>query len=186
MKDFVILDMGPFSKLALQKGIKSGHILLKYLKLLPYGRAKDRSDLLDVMISGRGTCSSKHAFFKSVADENRQDHIQLILGIYKMTHHNTPGIGDYIEQIGLPYIPEAHCFLKDQQGNYDLTSAHSTFERIKHDILVEQPITPIQVIAYKVNYHKEYLQVWINNNKLRYSLEEVWAIREKCIENLSL
>jgi hypothetical protein len=68
----------------------------------------------------------------------------------------------------------------------DLTSKDADFGKIKTDLIEEITIEPYQVGDFKVNYHKEYLKNWLNENGLSHTFEELWEIREKCIENLSL
>lgn len=183
--NFEIKNKGPYSQLVHQRNIYSSSTLLDYLRTLPYGRSEDRSDLLDVLVSERGTCSSKHAFFKSVAIENDQSEVELILCMYRMQVLNTPGIGLDMEQAGLSYIPEAHCYLKCKDERIDITNINASLHRIKNDILMEVPIEPQQVVEYKVDFHKKYVDQWIEENNVGRSFDEVWAVREKCIHNLS-
>jgi len=65
---------------------------------LPYGRTANRTDLSLVISEQKGTCSSKHALLKEVADLNGIKGIDLIIGIYKMSEANTPGIGDELSK----------------------------------------------------------------------------------------
>lgn len=168
-----------------QKGIKTWNNLLKFIKELPYGRNASRTDLSLVLKEMKGTCSSKHAYLKNVALDNNLDQVKLILGIYKMNASNTPGIGNHIKENKLPYIPEAHCYLKINGKFIDVTNRESDIRRIKNDILQEIEIKPSQIGTFKVDYHKSYLKNWISENSIKLSFEKVWGIREKCIENLS-
>lgn len=68
-----------------QSGIETWHELLEFTKKLPYGRNANRMDLEFVFSEKKGTCSSKHAFLKKVADLNKIKNIKLIIGIYRMT-----------------------------------------------------------------------------------------------------
>ena len=95
-----------------QKGITSWNALCRYVQLLPYGRNYIRHNLLLVIEEQKGTCSSKHALLKHVADVNNIPNVQLIMGIYKMNEINTPKIGNTLVNNKLNYIPEAHCYLK--------------------------------------------------------------------------
>lgn len=158
--------------------------LIEYVKNLPYGRNKNRTDLSLVLTEGKGTCSSKHALLKRLADLNRIHQVRLILGMYKMNHVNTPGIQTTITKNGLEYIPEAHCYLKINNIRIDLTSARADIDRLLPDLLEETDITPEQVNAFKVAFHQDYLRKWIAGNDIALSFEQVWAIREACIRKL--
>lgn len=78
--------------LAKSKGLHTWNELLYHVRQLPYGRNKSRTDFSLVISEAKGTCSSKHAFLKSIADENEFP-VKLILCLYKMSEKNTPGIG---------------------------------------------------------------------------------------------
>ncbi len=166
-------------------GIKTMGDLMTYVQAIPYGRSSDRSRVDLVLLENRGTCSSKHALIKAIAQENDLEELQLIIGIYKMTKSNTPNIGDPIERSLLSYIPEAHCYLKSQKQRIDVTANGASFERIAADLLEEQEIKPSQIGQYKVDYHQQYLKDWIAREDIPLDFEAVWAIREACIANLS-
>ena len=157
---------------------------LHYIQQLPYGRNANRLDLSLVITESKGTCSSKHALLKAIADENKIE-VDLILGMYKMNTSNTPGIGQVLEQSNLTYIPEAHCYLKSNQSRFDFTSSSSDIKNIEPDILEEQTINPEQVADYKVDYHQSFLEKWLDKEEIDMSLDELWAIREQCIKALS-
>ena len=167
-------------------GIKSWQELTHYIQSLPYGRNTNRANLDLVIYEEKGSCSSKHAFLKKVAELHHSKDVMLILGIYKMTSHNTPGIGSILTDHGLEYIPEAHCYLKIGQDRFDFTTVDSNFNKIAPDIIEELEIQPEQVIDFKVEYHQNYLRNWIPANNIPISFDQLWEIREKCIANLSL
>lgn len=158
--------------------------LLKFIQQLPYGRNANRYDVSLVITEQKGSCSSKHAFLKAVADENDIPNIQLILGIYTMNSDNT-NIGTTISDAGLSYIPEAHCYLKIDGVHTDITSEGSSFNNIKDVILEEIEIEPHQVADFKIEYHKEFIKKWISEGNINLTFNEVWAIRERCISYLS-
>ena len=167
------------------KGIKSWVKFLDFVRDLPYGRTSNRTNLITVLKENKGTCSSKHALIKSVADENEIPNVKLILCMYKMTPKNTNGIGDEIVEKKLSYIPEAHCYVKISNENYDFTNQASDLERLKDDILEEVEIAPHQVGEFKVVFHKDYIKRWLREQRLNQEFEEIWKIRERCIQNLS-
>lgn len=168
-----------------EKGIFTWESLTHFIKMLPYGRNSNRNDLTLVLKENRGTCSSKHAFLKKIADLNNIPNVKLILGIYKMNNSNTPKIGNALEETDLDYIPEAHCYLKIDGFNKDFTLPNAQFERIANDILFEEEIMPHQVAKYKVSFHKEYIKKWIVDNDISLEFDTVWNLREQCIQNLS-
>lgn len=158
---------------------------LEYIQSLPYGRNANRKDYDLVLQEKKGTCSSKHALLKAIADLNQIPNVKLILGLYKMNEANTPNIGKEISKAQLAYIPEAHCYLQMNGKRMDVTSSHSEFSKIEKDILLEKEILPEQVADFKVDFHRNYLKNWIAENNIPYSFDEIWAMREACIKNLS-
>lgn len=167
------------------KGINTWDDLKSYVKNLPYGRNKYRSDLSLVIKENKGTCSSKHAMLKQIADLNGIGGIELILCLYKMNPTNTPGIGSALKESNLEYMPEAHCFLIDHKVSIDLTNKESDISRIENDIIEDISIRPMEVNEFKVNYHKDYLMSWIVKERIPMSFDQIWNIRERCITNLS-
>lgn len=172
------------TRLIKEKGVSTLYELLDYIRLLPYGRTKNRKDLSLVIREEKGTCSSKHACVKAIAEENNMDEIKLILCIYKMSEKNTPGIGNALSKNGLSFIPEAHCFLIVNQERIDLTNENSDLSNIQNDIIEEIEIVPSQVGEYKVDYHKKYIREWMDKKQGGFSFDELWHIREQCISNL--
>ena len=180
-----LLSTEPLSSLAVSKGIETWEQLLKFVQLLPYGRNSNRNDFSLVLREERGSCSSKHALLKLIADENRIPDVKLILAIYRMNRSITPGIGFELENQGLKYIPEAHCYLKIGNLYEDFTTVSSTYERLKDDILIEKEIKPFQVIQDKIDFHRNFIKDWLEQESIALNFEEVWMIRETCIKNLS-
>jgi hypothetical protein len=165
-------------------GIDTWEDLLLLTKKIPYGRNSNREDLSLVLKENKGTCSSKHAFLKEIANQNNIPNVQLIIGIYKMKESNTK-IGTILSENAIAYIPEAHCYLKIKDERLDLTTKDADFEKIKKDLIEEIIIEPFQVCDFKVNYHKKFLEKWLNENTLNLTFEQLWEIREKCIQSLS-
>jgi hypothetical protein len=131
-------------------GINNWHELTKYIQNLPYGRNANRKDLSLILTEQKGTCSSKHAFLKKIADLNQLENIKLYIGIYKMNISNTPKIGNVLSEnefdYKLDYIPEAHCYLKINGIEHDFTNPavfsvltkdlYNDFEKLRNDILL--------------------------------------------------
>ena len=167
-----------------EKEIKNWSDLIEYTRKLPYGRNLNREDFSLVIKENKGTCSSKHSFLKKVADLNEFENVKLILGMYRMDNLNTPKIGNTILENGLEYIPEAHCYLKLNNQRIDITSNNSDIENLIDDIIEEIEIKPEQVNKFKVDYHKQYLHNWINENEIEMGFDKIWEIREQCIKKL--
>ncbi len=185
MSSQLLIATDDLTKKIKAKGIQTWTELLNYTQQLPYGRNSNRTDVSLVLTEEKGTCSSKHAFLKKVADLNKLSDVKLILAIYKMNKSNTKAIGNTLANNSIEYIPEAHCYLKINGLATDITTNSSDFEKIKDAILYEEEIEPEQVASYKVDFHKTYLKDWLQKNNLPYTFDELWAIRETCIQNLS-
>ena len=182
--NFKISSTKPLSTLCRDNGFLFWEDLVNHVQNLPYGRNSKRDDFSLVIKEKKGSCSSKHAFLAAVAKENNQTNIQLILAMYKMNSQNT-NIGNSLENSGLTYIPEAHCYLKINDLRQDITSANSSLEKLKKDILSEEVITPEQVINFKIKYHQDFIKKWIVKENISLSFDKVWSLREKCIQYLS-
>ena len=70
-KDYPLKALDPLTKLAKSKGAYTWNCLLDYIKNLPYGRNSNRTDFSLVFTEHKGTCSSKHALLKQLADTNK-------------------------------------------------------------------------------------------------------------------
>ena len=102
-----------------------------------------------------------------------------------MSETNT-NIGTILTDNNISYIPEAHCYLKIDGETVDVTSKEADFEKIKSDLLEEIEIEPYQVADFKVNYHQTFIKNWLKESNATFSFEEIWKIREKCIQKLSI
>lgn len=185
LPDFPISFNAPIGATLFARGLTDFAAVARYIQALPYGRNSDRTRPELVLEEGRGTCSSKHAFLRMVAVESGHPEVKLVMGLYNMNAVNTPGIGNALVEAGLAFIPEAHCYLKWQGNRIDLTNTQSDIHRIEEDILSETEIEAWQVGEWKVNAHQQFLRNWIGEVGLDIGFEEVWAVREGCIANLS-
>lgn len=174
------------TQLVRSKNINNWSDLIELTKNLSYGRNHNRNDFSLVLKEDKGTCSSKHSFLKKIAELNEFQNIKLVLGIYRMNHLNTPKIGKTIINSGLEYIPEAHCYLRINQQRIDITNRDSNIDNFKKYIIEEVEIKPEQVSIFKVEYHKNYLRKWIEENEIKKTFEEIWDIREECIKKLEV
>ena len=168
-----------------KKKIHHWDTLTDFIKAIPYGRNANREDYSLVLKENKGTCSSKHALLKALAHDFDKKNVQLIIGMFKMNGINMPLLSKYLEENQLEYIPEAHCYLRIEGKPFDYTIEDSLYPKIEHDILEEIIIEPHQVAYYKVAYHKEFLKKWIKETHQSKSFDEIWKIRENCIQKLS-
>ena len=159
--------------------------LIEKVKNIPYGRNSNRTDFSLVISENKGTCSSKHAFLKNFAVKNNIANVKLFIGIFNMNESNTPKIFPLLTRNNLNFIPEAHCYLKINETPLDVTTSESFYDKIKEDIVEEVSIEPNQVADFKVEYHQNFLKNWIIENQIPFTFEEIWNIREKCIQKLS-
>jgi len=164
--------------------MKSFEEIINIVKNLPYGRNSNRHDFSLVLMEKKGSCSSKHAFLKEFADKNNIKNVQLYIGIYKMNESNT-NIGSILSENKISYIPEAHCYLKIDNQYIDATSPNADFEKLRNDIMEEIEIEPYQVADFKVEFHQKFIKNWIVETNQIKSFDEIWEIREKCIQLLS-
>lgn len=156
----------------------------QYIAALPYKRNQDKNNILCVFEDKGGTCSTKHALLRKLALENNKAQVQLMLGIFKMNSEYASSIKNTLRQYELSYIPEAHNYLKINDQYYDFTKPQSDDNKFKDSILAEVEIEYDQITTMKIAIHKEFLQKWLNDEKISYSLDEIWEIREKCIADL--
>ena len=185
LPNFKIQDSGSISGIFLQKKISCFHDACKFVANLNYGRNADKNNLNTIVSDNCGTCSTKHALLKQLADENGYNHIKLVLGIFKMDSGNTKDVSQTLKKNKLEYIPEAHNYLKFENKIYDFTTSDSIAEDFENDLITEIEIEPMQISAFKVEFHKTYLQKWLQQNpKIKFNIEELWEIREQCIRDL--
>ena len=95
-----LLKSGHLSRQFRKIGIFTFHDACDFVWKLPYGRTSDKSNWLLVLSERTGTCSTKHALLKALANELSLN-INLVLGIYPMKESNTPGVGTVVEKYGL-------------------------------------------------------------------------------------
>ncbi len=185
--DFEIKTGNKISDAFLIRNISSFHQAIDFVKNLKYGRNSNKEDLTSIFADHQATCSTKHAILKQLAVENQLENLQLILGVFKMNAVNTPKVAPILNRHHLPYIPEAHTYLKYQSQIYDFTLATSKSTDFESDLLFEIEIQPDQINRYKIDLHRNFLEDWlIQTPEIIYSLDEIWTFREACIATLSI
>jgi len=184
--DFEIKSKGQISKEFIDRDILTFNQASIFVRQLAYGRNADKNNLASVFTDNCGTCSTKHALLKKLADENNFEKVKLIVGLFQMNKKNTPEISETLQKNQLEYIPEAHCYLKFEDQIIDLTKINSKPTDFLDDLIEEIEISPEQITDYKVNYHKNYIVTWLDKNEqINLSLNDIWIIREQCIQDLA-
>ncbi|MGF7025213.1 MULTISPECIES: hypothetical protein [Sphingobacterium] len=176
---------GAVSESFIAIGINTFQQASKWVSDLDYRRNQNKDNKLVLFEEQCGTCSTKHAILKRLADENRNNSLRLILGIFTMNSKNTPSIKNVLNKYDLKYIPEAHNYLRNHNHILDFTGIGVNETKFELDLLEEIDISPDQITDFKVQYHKDYLSRWIEINKIPYTLDELWKIREECIAALA-
>ena len=172
---------GDISRLFFERNISTFIEASRWVNDLPYRRNENKNSQTALFTEACGTCSTKHALLKRLSDENGHREPKLTLGIFKMNAKNTPAIKDILKQYELEYIPEAHNYLKVHNNILDFTGIGINETKFKLDLLEEIEIEPNQITDFKVQYHRNYLDRWLKESGVSYSLEEIWRIREECI-----
>lgn len=186
LPDVPLQPAGQITTDFIARGVTDFRAAGRYLHHLPYGRNTDRSDFRLVLSEGRGTCSTKHALLAELAREQNLP-IVLTLGIYEMHERNTPGVGITLDRYGLPYIPEAHCYLRYEGARIDITRSGAEPTEPIDRFLSEEAIVPAQIGNYKVQFHQRFLRSWMADADVigDRSFAEIWKIREECIAGLT-
>jgi hypothetical protein len=183
--NFPIKSNGSISTLFLQKNIADFKQAMQFIRQLPYGRNKNKYDLTTIFSDNCGTCSTKNALLKTLAAENDQHEVKLILGLFKMGKKYSVSLGEVLAKNKLTYIPEAHNYLKINDVIFDCTTSISTADQFVNELISEIEIEAGQITDFKVNYHKVYLRQWLAKQEgLTITFDKLWSIREKCIEVL--
>lgn len=177
-------DNGIVSKTFVERNIFDFYSACKFVAKLPYKRNSDKNNITCIFDDNGGTCSTKHAVLRKLALENHHDEVKLILGIFKMDSNYTSAIKNTLEEHDLDYIPEAHNYLKIEKDYFDFTKSDSDYQQFKDKILQESEMEYHQIAAEKINLHKSFLENWLISENLKYNLDKIWQIREKCIKDL--
>lgn len=184
--NFLIRAKAPLSEECRSLGIIDFQDAVEYIFRLPYRRNSSKEDLTLVFSEKCGVCSTKHAALAALALENNFRELKLIIGIYQMNEKNTPGVGDVLRKNKLSFMPEAHTYLVFENKRIDITREVETEESPFVSLLLEEEIQPNQISNFKVKLHRNFLEKWILENEMEYSLDEIWKIREDCIFALSI
>ncbi len=183
--NFLLIANAPVTNLLRDKGCVQFTDACNYVAQLTYKRNVNKENLVCIIDEQCGTCSTKHALLKRIAEEHEGTDIQLIIGIFLMTAHNTPKIAPVLQQFGLYGLPEAHCYLMHENKIYDYTFSKSTLQ-FQDDLLQTIVLKSASDISRKQKIHQAFIGDWITDNNIQFTYEEIWGIRERCIEMLSV
>ncbi|MEO5644753.1 MAG: hypothetical protein ABIQ40_05415 [Bacteroidia bacterium] len=183
--NFKIMPAGQISTAFLERNISDFQQACRFVRELPYRRNSNKDNLMTVFSEECGTCGTKHALLKQLADENEMAGLKLLAGLFRMNATNTPQVSETLFAHKIEYVPEAHCYLRFDGEIIDCTK--TTAFNFVDDLIEEIEISPDQVAAYKVAYQKAYLEKWLlQNTEIKFTLDEFWAIREQCIMDISM
>lgn len=185
LPNFNLNPGGKLSDKLISKGITTFHKAVKHVHNLSYGRNTRPANYWTIIYEGKGTCSSKHAYLKALAEENDIYSIQLMMCIYVMNEENTLGVGAVLKKYKLDAILEAHNCLCYDGERFDFTFPNTRNMSWEADLLSEESIDLDQIGEYKKEYHKAMLKEWIKRDHIPYNIDEILQIREECIAALS-
>lgn len=139
---------------------------------LPYGRAAD------VLAAGCGTCSSKHALLAELAAEAGVDAV-LMLGLVRMV--GPEPVRAVLDAAGLAWMPEAHCWLRVEGRDWDLTFPDQPPGPPVVAAVESVPWDPAR-LGEKVAWHRARLATHAPPG---WTADQLWAVRERCIAALA-
>lgn len=185
MVDFKITADGVVSKQFLDLNIAAFSEASFFVQNLPYKRNQNKNDGLCVFKDNGGTCGTKHALLKRLANENGVKELKLFLGIFKMNALNTRKISWVLGKYHLYEMPEAHNYLKYNNEILDFTRKNSKPEDFISELIEEVEIEPEQISDFKVKYHQIFIERYLSENpQISFDMWRFWDIREECIEAL--
>jgi len=183
MFNFSIQPKGIVSAAFLTHRIYDFETAANWVKQLPYKRNQNKESILCIFDEQCGTCSTKHALLARLAIEQKQNNVQLMLGIFALNAQNTPKVTGVLVQHHLQYLPEAHNYLRIDGQVVDCTALYPI--NFVNNLLTEIVIKPHQITQFKVAYHQQYLTNWLAQMpQISYNLSKLWQIREQCITAL--
>jgi hypothetical protein len=182
MDDFALDSTDPLVRQVHEQGFATFGALCEHVRALAYRRTQG-SDVLDVLVEGCGTCSSKHRLLATVAQACGHPEVQLTIGIYEMSESNTPGVGAALLAASLTSLPEAHCYLTVEGHRLDFTGLTEGSSSPYDHLLAEHLVSPDELPTRKLALHRQVLHEWAIARAL--SPEVVWEAREAAIVALA-
>jgi len=182
LRDFIIQPIGPVSALALKFQLNTFQEVCDHLLHLPYRRPFGKTPTA-VLEEGCGTCSSKHGLLKTLAEEQGQGEVELVLCLFQMTSANTQGISKVLDNGPLSSIPELHTYIRWGDEKIDVTKPGFHVSNLQSGIGKEKTIS-LKELARKKEIHQEWMSDWLRINRSDVLLADAWQQREACIEAL--
>lgn len=181
--NFLIEPKGELGTLCLAHDLKDYHAVTYYIWKLPYKRISNPNHIGGVILEGRGTCSSKHAFLAALAEEHGQTELVLQIVLFRMHGKNTPSIVELLDQYKVESFPEAHTRLIYRRDVFDFTFPTLSIAIDPQDILELHTANPLNLRTLKSTLHNEIIIQW--SQKLGINPEVLVKLREACIEHFS-
>ncbi|MBM3857318.1 MAG: hypothetical protein FJ390_05065 [Verrucomicrobia bacterium] len=179
-----LADRGVLSHEFMARGCTNWKEALCYVNQIPYARNSNSNHFHLVLEEGRGTCSTKHALLVALAEEQNLP-LQLMMGLMEMTAEKFPVLAPVLKKYNLAAVVETHCYLGYQGERIDITFPEKITYPSASDFLKEWNITPREIGDKKISLHQKEMKLWIAEKKISYTFEEMWRIREECIDALS-
>lgn len=184
LTNHLLADRGALSQEFMMRGCKNWKEVLCYVNQIPYARNSNSNYFHLVLEEGCGTCSTKHALLVALAEEQNFP-LQLMMGLMEMTDEKFPLLEPVLKKYHLESVVETHCYLGYQGQRIDVTFPEKITYPVSSDFLKEWNITPQEIGDKKIQLHQKEMKLWIAEKNIPYTFEEVWKIREECIDALS-
>jgi hypothetical protein len=178
---------GPISEAFLRLNILDFSSSCNYVANLPYARNSNTADELIVLRENKGTCSTKHALLKRLLEEHEILDVKLMLGIFLLSAENTPKASEILNKSQVPFIPEAHCYLRLQNEIMDFTFPPEVKLHFEKSLLKEIVISPSEIGPIKAKLQFDFIKNWLPlQSNINKTPNEIWEIREEIINRLSI
>jgi hypothetical protein len=164
------------------QGITTLWEAISWVHQLPYGRNSQRDRYSLVFSEKKGTCSTKHALIKALANEVSVP-LELNIAIQPLDEVNTPQIAAILQAHQLPAILDAHCYLSFQNHIIDITNPKTLISSLNRNTVQAIMIQPEQIGDFKLQYHQQFIKDWVKPQP-PLTFEQIWSAREKYIETL--
>lgn len=177
---------GALSQQFLLREIQTFHAACDWVKHLPYGFNSTSEDSLILFQEQMGTCTTKHGAIARLAQELGLE-VYKNLGFYRLNDEIVTGVTAILQEYGLTFIPQIHCFLEYGSFRVDLTEGNcngknKTIE--DYDFVIRVNPDPTQ--AEKAAYYAECLEKYneIDLKLQQFTVPEVLEILERCDRQL--
>lgn len=115
---------GPASSAFFHRGLVTVLDTAIWLRDLPYAPSTG-TGMLRVLEEGFGDCTAKHAALITLTKELGLV-VNLIWGIYALDARLVPAVAPVLATVGLPFVPNIHCFVQSAGSYIDLTEGNCT------------------------------------------------------------